>query len=154
MAETFGDRLQTRTLRLSIKRIVGIGAVHNLREENQLRLIPKIVLFEDCLERTLFPMMAELDALHVKRNCSEPLGLVHHLRCRHKEELSVRIYKFLDQPGTGHPIHVHSFACNPLHDFNSFDCGTTTIAVASMLLFSCLERLLQCLHNESDSPRC
>src|SRR5260370_815310 len=75
MAETFGDRLQTRTLGLTVKRIVGIGAVHNLREENQRRLIPKIVLLEDCLERALFPMMAEFDALHVKRNCSDPLGV-------------------------------------------------------------------------------
>src|SRR5713226_904355 len=115
MAETFGDRLQTRTLRLSVKRSVGIRAVHNLREENQLRLIPKIVLFEDCLERTLFPMMAELDALHVKRNCSEPLGLIQHLRCRDKEELSVRVYKFLNQPGAGHSVDVDSLARNPLH---------------------------------------
>src|SRR5713101_1749959 len=115
MAETFGDRLQTGTLRLSVKRIVGIGAVHNLREENPLRLIPKIVLFEDCLERTLFPMMSELDSLHVKRNCSEPLCLVQHLRCRHKEELSVRIYKFLNQPGASHPVDVDSLARDPLH---------------------------------------
>src|SRR6266849_133445 len=110
MAETFGDRLQTRTLRLSIKRIVGIGAVHNLREESQLRLVPKIVLFEDCLERTLFPMMAELDSLHVKGNRSDPPRLIRHLRCWHEEELSARIYKFLDQPGACHPVDVDSLA--------------------------------------------
>src|SRR6266849_9147128 len=134
MAETFGDRLQTGTLRLSVKRIVGIGAVHNLREENPLRLIPKTVLFEDCLERTFFPVMAELDSLHVKRNCSEALGLVQHLRYWNKKELSIRIYKFLDQPGAGHPVDVDSLARDPLHR-TSFNLQPSSTLVRPSLVW-------------------
>ena len=50
MAETFRDRFEARRFGLLIERIVGVGAVDDLAQQQQRRVVAQFVLFQDRLE--------------------------------------------------------------------------------------------------------
>src|SRR6516162_1110493 len=63
MPKTFGDRIQSRGLRLIPQRVVGVSAVYDLCQENNGRIAREAVL--ECVEGALLAVVSELDALHV-----------------------------------------------------------------------------------------
>src|SRR5262249_54336571 len=104
-----------RTFRLLVECIVGICAIDDLSKEDERRVARKPVLFEDCLERALFAVVTELDALHVVRGGAEAFCFLHHLVRRDENELGTFVDEFLDQPRAGDAIDLNSFTCDPLH---------------------------------------
>src|SRR5262249_13093527 len=118
-AKSIGDGLQSRALRLLIQRVVRIGAVDNFRKQCERRIVLEFVFLENCLKRASLPFVAELDALHVKGDGAHPLGLGEDVGRRNEEELGLRVYEFLDQPGAGDSVDVYPLSCNPFHGFSS-----------------------------------
>ena len=104
VAEALGNGLQTWTLRLVPKCVVGIGAVDDLAQQHQGGVAGQVVLLQDRLERTLLAVVAQLDVFDVKGNGAQALRLGHDLIGRDEEKLGVRVDEFLDQPGTCHTV--------------------------------------------------
>src|SRR6266851_710637 len=105
-----------------VQRVVRVGTVYNSRQKNEGRIVFEAVFFEDCLKSAFLAVVAKLDSLHIKGSGSQSLCIAQDALRWNEEEFRLRIYEFLDQPWAGHPIHVHSFACNPFHDFHSLGC--------------------------------
>src|SRR5947208_2024107 len=60
VAKALGNRVQASRLRLLPERVVGVGAVDNLRQEDKGWITVELVLFHEGLERTLLAVVAEL----------------------------------------------------------------------------------------------
>src|SRR5262245_27965700 len=57
MAKSLGDRFEPWSFRLVIKRIVSVGAVHDLSKQRQRRIFRGSIFLQNCLERALLAMM-------------------------------------------------------------------------------------------------
>src|SRR5437879_3852806 len=108
MAETFGDGVQPRRLRLVPERVVRVGSVDDLGQENDGRVAVQLVLLRQRVEGALFAMVAELNPLHVERGCAFALGHLQYLVLRDEQKLSLRVDEFADEPRTGHSVHLYS----------------------------------------------
>src|SRR5260370_4741286 len=106
-----------------VQRVVPVGTVYNSRQKNEARIVFEAVFFEERLKSAFLALVAKLNSLDIKGGSAQSLCIAQDTLRRNKEEFRLRIYEFLDQPWAGHPIHVHSFARNPFHDFYSLGCG-------------------------------
>src|SRR3954466_5970829 len=61
MPETFGDGFDSRSLRLMVQSVVGVGAVDDPPEQYQRRIAGQTELFQDRLERAFVAVPAALD---------------------------------------------------------------------------------------------
>src|SRR5262245_39344445 len=116
MAKTFGDGFQSRPFGLLIERVVGVGAVDDLAQENKGAVLGQLIFFQDCLERAFLAVMAQLDILDIVRNGVAPLCLVHDFFGRREDELGVFVDKLLDQPRAGNAVDFDMFARDPFHE--------------------------------------
>src|SRR5262249_19013419 len=118
--KALGNGFEARSLGLMIKRIVGIGAVDDLAEQEERVVVRQFVLLQDGLERTLLAVMTQFDTFHVIRNGIETLRFIHDLFGRDEEELRILVDEFLDQPWACDPIDFHVLAGNPFHLMSPF----------------------------------
>src|SRR5215469_6978406 len=100
---------------LVIKRIVGVGSVDDLAEQNQGGIAGQLVFLQDRLERAFLAVVAEFHVFHVVRNCIKAFGFVHHFVGRHKDEIGFLVDEFPDEPWTGYTIDLDVFAGDPFH---------------------------------------
>ncbi len=61
-------------LRAGVEGIVGVGAIDNFGQKSQRQAFSQVVLFENGIEGTLFPLMPELSA----RRREEPIPIVRY----------------------------------------------------------------------------
>src|SRR5262249_25302486 len=114
MAEALGDGFQARGLGAAIKVRANVRPVHDLREQADGG-VADLVAGDDGLETALPLVVPELHAADVERDHSFPPGPLKDLLGRDEQELGVGVHEPLDKPGTGHPVHLHLLAGNPLH---------------------------------------
>jgi hypothetical protein len=57
MAKSLGDRFEPRSFGLMVEGVVGIRAVDDLSKQDERGIVGECILFQDCLERALFPVM-------------------------------------------------------------------------------------------------
>src|SRR5262249_13604912 len=115
MAKALGDGFEPGSLGLMIERVVRIGAIDDLSNQDERWIVGESVFFQDCLERALLAVVTELDVLYVVWSGAEAFCFLHHLVGRDENELSVLVDKFLDQPRAGDAVDLDPFACDPFH---------------------------------------
>src|SRR5512136_928286 len=59
MPKPFGNSLEPRTFGLVVKGVIGIGPVYDTGQQEQRWVVIQVIFFDNRLERTFFPMMAE-----------------------------------------------------------------------------------------------
>src|SRR5262249_41787416 len=123
MAKAFRDRFETRTFRLPIERVVGIGTVHDLSKQDERRIAGEPVFLQDRLERAFLAVVAEFDPLHVVRNGVEALGFLQNRVGRRKDELAIAVDEIADEPRTGDPVALDVLARDPFH--GNLPCRTS-----------------------------
>jgi hypothetical protein len=116
VAKAFGHGLETPALGLVPERVVGVGAVHDLREQGERRvLLQQLILPTERVERAVLAAVAELGARGVVRRRALSLRGRGHLLRRHEQKLRVAVDELPDEPRAGDAVHLHSGTCDPLH---------------------------------------
>src|SRR2546422_3037691 len=95
-----------------------VGHVGTVDDTGQLRepRVAQLIFADDRFEAAPSIDVAELDVWHVIGNGLFALGGRHDIGRWHEQELSLRVDKSLDQPGTGDPIDVRIRASDVFHD--------------------------------------
>src|SRR5262249_27062955 len=115
MAKPLGDSLKPGALGLLPEGIVSVGAIDDLAQQHECRVVCEVVLLEDRFEGALLPVVPQFDALHIVGRRPLPRGDLQHLVCRDIQELGLRINEFFNQPGTRYAIYLHTLTGDPLH---------------------------------------
>jgi hypothetical protein len=114
--EAFGDRFQARPFRLLVERIVRVGPVDDLPDQDQRRIRREIVLLEDGLERALFPMMPQLHSGDIEGGRPKAICFRRYLLGGDEDKLSLRIDKLPNQPGASDAVDLDMGAGDPFHE--------------------------------------
>src|SRR6516225_740468 len=91
--KAFSDSFKSWAFGLIPERIIGVSPIDDFTEQYQRRVAIKVVLFQDRLERALFAMVSQFDALYIEWCGVKPLGFVHDFVSRDKEKFSVFVHK-------------------------------------------------------------
>src|ERR1700687_3099031 len=59
MPKAFGDRFEARSLRLTVQRVIGVGAVDDPPKQYKRRIGGQLVLFQDSFERAFVAVMTK-----------------------------------------------------------------------------------------------
>src|SRR5919198_5280649 len=108
------DGLEPRRFWSAIEVLCDIRAVDNLRQETDGEFF-NAILGDDRLKAAFAIVMPEFHTRNIEWDGPFALRYSEYLIRWDKEELGLRVYKLLDEPGTGYPINLHPLTRNPLH---------------------------------------
>jgi hypothetical protein len=120
MPKSLGDGVQTGRLWLMPQRIVGVGSIDDLRQQNKCWIARQPVLFHQGVEGALLTVMSEFDVWHIVGNGPFSLSDFHYIIGWDEQELGLWVDELVDQPRAGHSINLDSLSRDPLHGNLSF----------------------------------
>src|ERR1700682_4863980 len=112
--EPEGDCLQSSRLRRLVDVGVDVGAMHDLGQAVQRRVV-EVVLENDRLKAASPIHVAQLDSRYVVRDRALPLRGGEHFLSRYVEKLGIRVDEPFDQPRTRDPVDAGVLSGDPFH---------------------------------------
>src|SRR5947209_15626260 len=113
-ANTLADDVQTSCSWLQHDTLHGVSFIHHAGDTLQDRIM-QIILAQHSVKGAVSPVMGQSHAGNIKRLCPFEQGFLPR---RDKQEFSIPVNVFRDQPGAGHAVHAHLLPGDPFHDAN------------------------------------